>query len=46
MSFLQEANSSLALLVTTKSKASYSRKKNKKSSLIWAHARQPLKHEN
>src|SRR6266536_1398429 len=46
MSFLQEADSSLALLITVESSTSHSRKKGKKSSPVWAYTRQPLEHEN
>ena len=47
MSFLQEADSSLAPLVTPESTtASQARKKGKKSSPVWAHTRLPLDSED
>jgi hypothetical protein len=44
-SFLQDADSSCAAESATASHTS-TRKKGKKSSLIWAHTREPLKHED
>jgi hypothetical protein len=46
MSFLQEADSSLALSVTTESTTSQSYKKGKKTAPVWEHTREPLEHEN
>jgi hypothetical protein len=47
MSFLHEADSSLAPLVTPESTtASQARKKGKKSSPVWAHTRLPLDSED
>ena len=44
-SFLQDADSSCAAESATASHTS-TRKKGKKSSLIWVHTREPLKHED
>jgi len=46
MSFLQEADSSLAPSVTAESTTSQSHKKGKKTAPIWEHTREPLKHED
>src|SRR5271168_3936616 len=46
MSFLQEADSSLAPSVTVESTTSQSYKKGKKTALVWEHTRKPLEHKD
>ncbi len=46
MSFLQEADSSLAPLVTAESTTSQSYKKGRKTAPVWEYTRKPLEHED